>query len=252
RPTAQRGTTGAADASQAMARYGFRFEEVSKPAGIRFVHQAPKLDPKLDPIMPEVASMGAAVSVVDFDRDGWDDIYVTNSGEGSQNHLYRNRHDGTFEDVGAAMGIADVNQPGTGVSMGAVWGDYDNDGYEDLFLYKWGQPELFHNDRGKGFTRVTEQTGLPKWVNANSAVWFDYDRDGKLDLFLGGYYDEKLDLWHLKNTRMMPESFEYARNGGHKYLFHNLGHGRFEEVSQQLGLSSRRWALAAAAADLRG
>jgi hypothetical protein len=136
--------------------------------------------------------------------------------------------------------------------MGAVWGDYDNDGYEDLFLYKWGRPELFHNERGKGFTRVTEQAGLPNWVNANSAVWFDYDRDGKLDLFLGGYYDEKLDLWHLKNTRMMPESFEYARNGGRKYLFHNLGNGRFEEVSQQLGLSSRRWALAAAAADLRG
>jgi len=252
RLTAQRGTTNAADASQAMARYGFRFEEVSQPAGIRFVHQAPKLDPKLDPIMPEVASMGAAVSVVDFDRDGWDDIYVTNSGEGSQNHLYRNRHDGTFEDAGAAMGIADVNKAGTGVSMGAVWGDYDNDGYEDLFLYKWGRPELFHNERGKGFTRVTEQAGLPNWVNANSAVWFDYDRDGKLDLFLGGYYDEKLDLWHLKNTRMMPESFEYARNGGRKFLFHNLGNGRFEEVSQQLGLSSRRWALAAAAADLRG
>ncbi len=88
--------------------------------------------------MPEVASMGAGVSIVDFDRDGWPDIYVTNSGEGSKNALYRNLGDGTFKDVAAEMGVADVNQDGTGVSMGAVWGDYDNDGYEDLFLVQVG------------------------------------------------------------------------------------------------------------------
>ena len=64
--------------------------------------------------------------------------------------------------------------------MGAVWGDYDNDGFEDLLLYKWGKPELFHNDGGKGFTRVTEKAGLPAWVNANSAIWVDYDCDGHL------------------------------------------------------------------------
>ena len=154
--------------------------------------------------------------------------------------------------MAAEVGLADVNQPGTGVSTGAVWGDYDNDGYEDVLIYKWGKPELFHNDGGKHFTRVTEQAGLPQWVNANSAIWFDYDRDGKLDLFLGGYYPEDVDLWHLKNTRIMPESFEYAQNGGRKYLFHNLGGGRFEEVSEQMGIQSRRWALAAVAADLRG
>ena len=174
RMTAERGTTSAAEASQAMARYGFRFDEVSKQAGIQYVHQAPKLDPRLNPIMPEVASMGAAVSVVDFDKDGWDDIYVTNSTVGGKNHLYRNMHDGTFKDVAEAMGVADVNQPGTGVSMGAVWGDYRNDGYEDLLRYKWGRPELFHNDGGKKFTRVTDQAGLPKWANVNSAVSVSY------------------------------------------------------------------------------
>jgi hypothetical protein len=136
--------------------------------------------------------------------------------------------------------------------MGAVWGDYDNDGYEDLFLYKWGRPELFHNDGGKHFTRVTETATLPTWVNANTAIWFDYDGDGLLDLFIGGYYSEDIDLWHLKTTRIMPESFEYAKNGGRKYLYHNLGSGKFEEVSAKLGINSRRWALAAAAADLRG
>jgi hypothetical protein len=236
----------------ALARHGFYLEEVAHAAGIDFVHHAPKLDPRLDPIMPQVASMGAAVSIVDFDRDGWPDIYVTNSGEASSNALYRNMHDGTFKDVAGELGIADVNQPGTGVSMSAVWGDYDNDGYDDLLLIKWGRPELFHNDQGRGFTRVTEQAGLPAWINANAALWFDYDGDGKLDLFIGGYFAEDIDLWHLKTTRIMPESFEYAKNGGRKYLLHNLGNGRFEEVAQQVGIDSRRWALAAAAADLRG
>jgi len=240
-----------ADAKTALARHGFYLEEVSHAAGINFVHQSPKLDPKLDPIMPEVASMGASVSIVDFDRDGWPDIYVTNSAIGSKNALYRNMHDGTFKDVAAEMGIADVNQPGTGVSTGAVWGDFDNDGYDDLFLIKWGRPELFHNDQGHGFTRVTEQAGLPTWINANAAIWFDYDGDGLLDLFVGGYYSEDIDLWHLTTTRIMPDSFEYAKNGGRKYLFHNLGNGKFEEVSAKVGIDSRRWALAAAATDLR-
>ena len=239
-------------ASAALSRYGFHFEEVAKTSGINFTHQAPTLDHRLDHIMPQVASMGAAVSVVDFNRDGWADLYVTNSGEGSKNALFKNNHDGTFTDVAEQLGISDLNQAGTGVSMGSVWGDYDNDGYEDLFVYKWGKPELFHNDAGQRFTRVTEKAGLPSWVNANTAVWFDYDGDGKLDLFLGGYYAEDVDLWHLKNTRMMPESFEYAKNGGRKYLFHNLGDGTFEEVSEKLGIDSRRWALAATVADLRG
>jgi hypothetical protein len=240
------------DTKAALANHGFYLTEVSHAAGIDFVHQEPTLDPKLQSIMPEVASMGASVSIVDFDRDGWPDIYVTNSAEGSKNHLYRNMHDGTFKDVAEEVGIANVNQAGTGVSMGAVWGDYDNDGYEDLFLIKWGRPELFHNDHGHGFTRVSEQADLPPWINANTAVWFDYDGDGLLDLFVGGYYPEDVDLWHLKSTKMMPNSFEYANNGGRKYLFHNLGNGRFEEVSAKVGISSRRWALAAAATDLRG
>jgi hypothetical protein len=240
------------EANTALARYGFYLEEVGAASGVNFVHQAPTLDHQLDHIMPQVASMGAAVSIVDYDRDGWSDIYVTNSGEGSRNALYRNMSNGSFKDVAGDLGVADLNQAGTGVSMGAVWGDYDNDGYEDLFLYKWGRPELLHNDAGKKFTRVTENAGLPSWVNANTAIWFDYDGDGRLDLFLGGYYAEDVDLWHLKTTRMMPESFEYAKNGGRKYLFHNLGNGSFEEVSGKLGIDTRRWALAATAADLRG
>jgi hypothetical protein len=246
------GATAASGDADPLTRYGFRLTESSKDAGLDFVHGAPTLDPKLSHIMPQVASMGAAVSVVDVDRDGLSDLYVTDSQEGSHNRLFRNRGNGTFEDVAARLGVADLNHAETGVSMGAVWGDYDNDGFEDLFVYRWGRPDLFHNDRGQGFTRVTDTAGLPAWANVNTAVWFDFDGDGRLDLFVGGYYPETVNLWKLADTRMMPESFEYANNGGRKYLFRNLGAGRFEEVSERVGLVSRRWALAAVAADLRG
>jgi len=240
------------DTASAMNRYGFYFEEVARASGVTFKHTAPKLDPKLENIMPIVASMGAAVSVVDFDRDGWSDIHLTNSGEDTKNALYRNNKDGTFTDVASEMGIADVNRREAGASMGAVWGDYDNDGFEDLFLYRWGRQELFHNDAGRGFTSVTDGAGFPVWANVNTAIWLDYDRDGNLDLFVGGYFREDLNLWNLTDTLIMPESFEYAKNGGRKYLFHNLGSGKFEEVSKTLGIDSNRWSLAAGAADLRG
>ena len=231
-------------------RYGFYLKEVGKQVGINFVHEAPVLDAKLDHIMPIIASMGAAVSVVDYDRDGWQDLYVTSSRMGSMNRLYRNLGGEGFEDVATDLGVADVNR--AGVSMGAVWGDYDNDGFEDLFLYKWGRPELFRNREGKVFERVTEIAGLPEWINAGSAIWVDYDCDGHLDIFVAGYWPESLDLWNLKTTRMMPESFEYANNGGRKYLLRNSGDGTFEDVTAKVGITSRRWTLAVGAADLNG
>ncbi len=233
-------------------RFGFRLVESAKALGIDFAHEGATFDARIEHIMPQVASMGAAVAVADFDRDGWLDIYVTNSREDSLNRLYRNRGDGTFEDVAAAMGVADLNRRGTGVSMGAVWGDYDNDGWDDLLVYKYGRPELLRNDQGRGFTAVTEGAGLPRWVNANSATWFDYDRDGRLDLFIAGYWPDDVDLWKLETTRIMPESFEYANNGGRKYLLWNRGDGTFEDRTEAMGIRSRRWTLAVIAADLLG
>jgi hypothetical protein len=235
-----------------VARYGFALTEISKQSGIDFAHTAPTFDSQFAHIMPQIASMGAAVSVVDFDGDGWSDLYVTNSGENSKNRLYRNNHDGTFTDVAEQVGLADVNRDGTGVSMGAVWADYDNDGFDDVLLYKYGKPELFHNEGGKHFTAVSDNAGLPAWVNANSAIWFDFDRDGHVDLLIAGYWREDVDLWHLKSTRVMPESFEYAENGGRKYLLRNRGDGTFEDVTEKMGIKSRRWTLAAAAASLCG
>jgi hypothetical protein len=234
------------------ARFGFRLEPLTAASGVDFVHEGPTFDARLEHIMPQVASMGAAVAVADFDRDGWLDFYVTNSAEGSLNRLYRNRGDGTFEDVAQALGVADANRRETGVSMGAVWGDYDNDGDDDLFLYRYGRPELFRNDEGTRFVAISEQAGLPRWVNANSATWLDYDRDGRLDLFLAGYWHEDVNLWKLDTTRIMPESFEYANNGGRKYLLWNRGDGTFEDRAAGLGIDSRRWTLAVAAGDLLG
>lgn len=245
-------TVTGSEMESALERYGFFLEEVSEEAGIQFTHQSPKLDERLEHILPQVASIGASVSVADVNSDGYHDIYLTNSRYDTKNALYKNNGDGTFTNIAPEMGIADLNKEGTGVSMGAIWGDFNNSGYEDLFLYKWGKPELFRNDDGKGFTRITAEAGLPDWINANTAVWLDYDGDGSLDLFIGGYYDESINLWELESTKIMPDSYEYATNGGRNYLFKNNGDGTFTDVTEETGLTSRRWTLAAATADLTG
>ncbi len=184
------------DRDASLRNHGFYLDEVSKSCGVDFVHHGPtKLDAKLQHILPVVAAMGASVTVVDFDRDGWPDLFVVTGAEGGKCALYRNQHDGTFKDAAEEVGLADLNREGTGVCMGAVWGDYDNDGYEDVLVYKWGRPELYHNDGGKHFTAVPrEKSGLPDWMNVNSALWFDYDRDGKLDLLVAGYWRDDLNL----------------------------------------------------------
>ncbi len=231
-------------------KYGFYFKEISEEAGVNFIHHAPLLDAKFEPILPQIASMGASVSVVDFDKDGWNDFYVTNSRIGYKNALYHNQKNGSFIEVAKKMGVADQNIAGKGASMGSVWADFDNDGYEDLFVYKWGRPELLKNENGKSFKNVTNKSGLPAWINANTAIWFDYNADGLIDLFIGGYYPEDIDLWNLKTTRILTESFEYSQNGGRNYLFKNKGDGTFEDVSLQMGLTSTRWTLAAGAIDV--
>ncbi len=237
---------------RSVSKQGFYLEPLNKELGIDFVHSAPDLDPKIKHIERQIASLGASVSICDYDNDGWNDIYFTNSRAGTENALYRNLKNGMFENVAPQLGIASVNNKETGVSMGAVWGDYDNDGFEDLLLYKWGQPELFKNDSGKNFIRVTEESGLPKWVNANSAIWFDLDNDGLLDIFLGSYYREELNLADLNTTKIMPESFKYANNGGRNYLLKNIGNGKFTDVTTEYGLSSTKWTLAAGAFDING
>jgi hypothetical protein len=228
---------------------GFVLRDEAAAAGIRFVHRRPTFDPKITNIEPHVAALGAAVSVADFDADGWPDLYFTNSRFGAPNALYRNRKDGTFEDVAANVGLADLNRPGEGVSMGSVWGDFDNDGREDILVYRYGYLALFRNLDGKRFQDVTQTAGLRRWVNSNGAVWVDYDRDGLLDLYVTAYFRSDIDLWNLASTKIMHDSFEFADNGGKNLLFHNVGGGKFEDVTDRMGVGSTRWTLAAAAAD---
>ncbi|MEO0651735.1 MAG: CRTAC1 family protein, partial [Planctomycetota bacterium] len=164
--------------------------------------------------------------------------------------LFVNRGDGTFEDRAAALNCADLNPEGRGVSMGSVFGDFDNDGDEDLFVYRFGYPALLRNDGDAGFVEVTRAAGLERWANSNGAIWFDYDRDGWLDLYLLGYYRPEHDLWDLSTTRIMHDSGEFATNGAPNWLFRNNGDGTFEDVSARVGLTSEQWSYAALAADL--
>ena len=233
-------------------RAGIELSEVSHESGIDFVHQETTLDPKLANIAAHVGALGACVSVADFNNDNWPDLYFTTSRFGAANALYVNQHDGTFRDVAAEAGVASLNRPGEGVSMGAVWGDYDNDGNEDLFVYKWGYPQLLHNLGNGRFEDVTEKAGLRRWMNSNGAIWFDFDRDGLLDLYITGYFRSDIDFWHLKTTHIMQESWDFASNGGKNLLFKNMGDGTFKDVTDSLGVGSTRWTLAAAAADFNG
>jgi hypothetical protein len=234
------------------SRPGFSLHDETAAAGIHFIHDRPTFDPKIANIEPHVAALGASVSVADFDGDGWPDLYFTNSRFGSPNALYRNKRDGTFEEVAASAGLADLNRPGDGVSMGAVWGDFDNDGREDVLVYRYGYLALFKNVDGRHFEDVTAKAGLHRWMNSNGAIWLDYDRDGLLDLYVTAYFRSDIDLWHLTTTKIMHNSFEFATNGGKNLLFHNLGGGKFEDVTDKMGVGSTRWSLAAASADFNG
>src|SRR5204863_7236295 len=104
----------------------------------------------------------------------------------------------------------------------AARGEFGNDGLEDLRVYKWGYLQLVKNMAALHFADVTEAAGLRHWMNSNGAVWIDYDRDGLLDLSVTGYFRSDIDLWHLKTTRILENSFEFDTNGGKNRLLHNL------------------------------
>src|ERR1700675_135980 len=173
-------------ASAAEAPY--TFEEVpSSVSGIKWVHTAGK---SLEKYLPETT--GAGCAFLDYDNDGWMDIYLVNSGKcdffdpspSLRNALYRNNRDGTFTDVTEIAGVA-----GGGYGMGVAIGDYDRDGFPDLFVSQYGRSILYHNNGDGTFTDVTEKAGVaaPGW--ASSAVWFDYDNDGLLDLFVCNFVE---------------------------------------------------------------
>jgi enediyne biosynthesis protein E4 len=220
--------------------------------GIDFVHEAPTFDARLEHIMPQVASTGASVSVVDFDRDGWLDLYVTDSREGSLNRLYRNRGDGTFEDVAAEVGLADVNRRGTGVSMARSGATTTTTATTICSWSSTAARAVSQRGGSSGSCRWARRPACRPGSMRTPRLWLDFDNDGWLDLFIAGYWSENVDLWNLETTRIMPESFEYANNGGRKYLLRNRGDGTFEDVTEAIGIDSRRWTLAVTAADMNG
>ncbi len=223
------------------------FIDITEQAGVKHRHQKPILDKKLDNIMPWMASVGAAVAAVDYDKDGDIDLYVTNSRLHTPNRLFRNNGHGTFVDVAEQAGVARANEE-HGTSMDAVWGDYDNDGHLDLYVAKWGWNILYHNNGDGTFSDVTDAAGVGDRGNANAAIWFDYDDDGRLDLYIGNYF-RYVDLWNLEDPRQMHEDFETARDAGPNVLYHNNGDGTFTSVGKELGVDDSGWTLDVGAAD---
>ena len=210
------------------------FNDVTAQAGIKFVHNAGKTGKKY---LPE--TLGAGAAFIDADQDGWSDLVLVNSkdwtprGRKTTAALYKNNHNGTFTDITRGSGL-DVEIYGIGVAVG----DYDNDGKDDIYITALEGDRLFHNEGGGKFTDVTKNSGISNANFATSAAWLDYDHDGKLDIFVANYvqWTQKGDIWcsldGSTKSYCTPESYK----GTSSKLFHNLGGGRFEDVSAKAGV----------------
>ena len=221
-------------AANKVATTSVQFADVTAQAGIKFVHNSGRAGNKY---LPETVGSGAAW--FDADGDGWPDILLINSkdwtprGRKSLPALYRNNHNGTFTDITAGSGL-DVEMYGLGVAIG----DYDNDGRDDVYITALEGDHLFHNEGHGKFRDVTKAAGINNANFGTSAAWLDYDRDGKLDLFVANYvkWTVESDLWcSLDGTHKSyctPESYK----GTSSKLYHNLGNGKFEDVTKKAGL----------------
>jgi enediyne biosynthesis protein E4 len=221
----------------------YPFSEVPASAsGITWTHTAGSSPEKY---LPE--STGAGCAFFDYDNDGWMDIYLVNSGpcdfytptRALRNALYRNNRDGTFTDVTEKAGV-----PGGGYGMGVALGDYDGDGFQDLYVTQYGRSILYHNNGDGTFTDVTEKAGVAAQGWASTAVWFDYDNDGKLDLFVCRFVDFSKAKHHHCGAPNLPalaglNEYCYPRvySPMPSWLFHNNGDGTFTDVSQKMGIS---------------
>ena len=230
--------------SQQPADLGFSFANTAREAGLTAVtiYGGQRTNKYL------LETTGCGVALLDYDGDGWLDVFLVNGstlegfprGQEPTNHLYRNRHDGTFEDVTARAGLL-----ASGWGQGACAGDYDNDGDEDLFVTYWGRNRLYRNNGDGTFTDITERAGVldrrDRW--GAGCAFLDYNRDGRLDLFVANYID--MDL----RTTPVPESglclYKGVQvacgppglKGGRNVLYRNDGNGTFAEVSDQSGIA---------------
>lgn len=192
-------------------------------------------------IMEGYTALGAAAAVADFDGDGFEDVFATESCATCKNHLYRNNGNFTFTDVAEQAGVAEGNDS-ENASADALWFDYNNDGHPDLFVVRFGHSILYENLGNGKFRDVTHTAGLDRYLNAITAIAFDYDHDGYLDLFVGSYF-QPTNVFHPVTPRFFPESFENANNGGGVTVFHNNGNGTFVDRTDQVGLRTSGWTL---------
>jgi hypothetical protein len=221
------------------------FEDVTERSGVARKHTNRSFENPYAEIMAGYTALGAAAAVADFDGDGFEDLFVTDSAEGSANLLYRNNGgnngDFTFTEVGAAAGVSAGNDAAN-ASADALWLDYDNDGRPDLFVVRFGQSQLFHNEKNGHFREVTRPAGLTRYANSITAVAFDYDRDGWIDLFVGNYF-QPVNLFNPDTPRFFPESFETADNGGGVTVWHNQRNGTFRDTTKEAGFALSGWTL---------
>jgi hypothetical protein len=222
--------------AQAVSDPGFHLTNVTVAAGIQFQHNSGAYGGKL---LPE--TLGSGCAFLDYDRDGWQDILLVNGmdwpghrRQRSTLKLYRNNRNGTFSDVTKVAGL-DVELYGMGVAVG----DYDNDGFPDIYISCVGQSRLFRNT-GKGtFVDVTKASGLlGRQGFSTSALWFDYDRDGLLDLFVCNYvrWSPERDVFCSLDGTHKSYCTPEAYRGDTCWLFHNRGNGTFEDVTASSGI----------------
>jgi len=217
------------------------FEEVLPgKSGIKWVHSSGKSPQKY---LPE--SSGAGCAFLDYDNDGWMDIYLVNSGKCDfftpntplRHALYKNNRDGTFTDVTEKAGVA-----AGGYGQGVAVGDYDGDGFPDIYVTQYGRSILYHNNGDGTFTDVTEKAGVaaPGW--SSSAVWFDYDNDGRLDLFVGRFVDFSKELnkpCGIHEDGRLHYCIPKVYSPMPSWLFHNNGDGTFTDVSKESGIAAQ-------------
>ena len=224
------------------------FEDATKAAGLSsWRHVMGTLDKKYI-----LETDGSGVGLIDYDNDGWLDIYMVNgstydalSGEKTPPHaaLFHNNHDGTFTDVAARAGVTN-DRWGFGVAIA----DFENDGWPDIFVANYGKNRLYHNNHDGTFTDVAEKAGVTLGNWSDGATWGDYDGDGRLDLFVSGYVHYDLKHQPTADGGTVPFAFcqlhgapvmcgPHGLQGEPDHLFHNNGDGTFTDVSVKAGVS---------------
>jgi enediyne biosynthesis protein E4 len=224
------------------------FEDITKQAGLDKFHHRSGTSKKESII----ETPGSGVALLDYDNDGWLDIYLVNGStlaafKGSEPPpramLFHNNHDGTFTDVTEKAGVANERW-GFGVAVG----DYDNDGWPDIYVANFGKNRLYHNNHDGTFTDVAEKAGVTLGGWSTGPTWGDYDHDGLLDLFVPGYVKFDADHPPIAGQGKIPPNFCQFRGiavmcgprglpGEHDHLFHNNGDGTFTDVSVKAGVS---------------